>query len=81
MTTYHIHNSDFMELVGRPSQAKTGDVFKLKKAVKGFTGPACRGEWNVPIPAGTYKIVSRKYFRGGTQTIEPVHFKKQTCSS
>ncbi len=69
---FHIHNSDFMDLVGRPSLAKTGDVFTLPKAVKGFEGPSCSGAWNVPIPAGTYKIVSRKHFRGGTQTIEAV---------
>ncbi len=68
---FHIHNADYMNLVGRPSLAKTGDIFTLKQAVKGFEGPSCRGEWNVPIPAGLYKIVSRKHFRGGTQTIEP----------
>jgi hypothetical protein len=59
-----------MDLVGRPSLAKTGDVFKLPKATKGFEGPSCAGSQNVPIPAGTYKIVSRKHFRGGTQAIE-----------
>ena len=68
---YHIHNADYMDLVGRPSLAKTGDIFTLKKAVKGFEGPSCSGEFNVPIPAGVYKIVSRKHFRGGTQAIEP----------
>ena len=68
---YHIHNADYMDLVGRPSLAKTGDIFTLSKAVKGFEGPSCAGQCNVPIAAGIYKIVSRKHFRGGTQAIEP----------
>ena len=66
---YHLHNSTFLDHVGRPSQAKRGDVFDLPQTV-GFKGPACRGEWNVPIPAGRYKITSKKHFRGGTLEIE-----------
>ena len=69
---YHIHNGDYMDQIGRPSQASKGDVFELLHPVMGFEGPACRGSKNVPIPAGCYVIVSRKSFRGGTQEIQPV---------
>ena len=69
---FHLHNSDFMSTGKAPSAAKVGDVFTLPSGLKGFEGPGCRGEWNVPIPAGKYQIVSRKNFRGGTQEIEPV---------
>jgi hypothetical protein len=72
VTTYHLCNSDFCDLVGSSADAKRGDVFYLPRACKGFEGPACRGQWNVPIPAGRYKIVSRKGFTGGTQEIQPV---------
>lgn len=68
---YHIHNADFLDHAGRPSLAKRGDTFTLSEEVMGFTGPACRGTKSVPIPPGRYIIVSRKHFRGGTQTIQP----------
>lgn len=69
--SYHIHNGDFMNNVGLPSQAKRGDTFTLPAGLLGFEGPACRGSKSVPIPSGSYVIVSRKYFRGGTQEIKP----------
>jgi len=72
MKTYHIHSSTFADLVGSPSEAKTGDNFTLSKGILGFEGPGCRGKWNVPIPAGSYKIVGRKSFRGGTQEVAAI---------
>ena len=69
--TYHLANSDFLDHVGSPSKAKVGDIITLPSGLRGFEGPACRGEWNVRIPAGKYVITSRKSFRGGTQEIVP----------
>lgn len=71
MTTYHLHNSDYLEHVGRPSQAKRGDQFTLPDGLTAFQGPGCRGMKCVIIPAGDYKVVSRKHFVGGTQEIAP----------
>ena len=68
--SFHLHNSDFMAHVGRPSQARTGQVFNLPVQCMGYEGQACRGRQTVVIPAGTYRIVSRKGFVGGTQEIE-----------
>lgn len=72
---YHIGNAEFADFSKgniRPSTIKSGDVFVLTKNVLGFQGPACIGRRDVPIKAGKYKVTSKKYFRGGTLTIQPV---------
>lgn len=66
--TWHLFNSDYP---ASPSKAKVGDVFILAKEAAGSEGPGCRGK-EIRIPVGTYIIVSRKSFRGGTQEIEAV---------
>lgn len=69
--TYHLNNSEYLSQVGKPSQAKRGDVFVLTRPSIGREGGGCRGHI-VHIPAGKYKIVSRKHFVGGSQEIEAV---------
>jgi hypothetical protein len=65
---YHIYNFNFINVVGLPSKAKVGDVFTLSEPSKGSERQGCRGI-DVVIPPGTYKIVSRKGFKAGTQEI------------
>lgn len=68
--TYHLMNAELMEVAGeRPSQTKVGQIIKLPKAVK-----ACPWKHNKAdmIPAGTYRIISRKGFVGGSQEVELV---------
>ncbi len=69
--TYHLANWEYLSQVGRPSQAKTGDTLVLTRPSTGYEGGGCRGN-NITIPAGKYKIVSRKHFVGGSQEIEVV---------
>ncbi len=69
--TYHLHNADFLLIAQlSPRDAKQGDIFVLPTSCLGFQGPSCRGQQNIVIEAGTYKIINRKGFRGGTQEIE-----------
>lgn len=64
---YNIMNADMLHICGiRPSLQTRGDVFVLPTQVEAC--PWLPGD--KLIPAGTYRITSRKRFRGGSQEIE-----------
>lgn len=66
---YHLMNADLW-LVCKLSarEIKNGTVFKLPKTVETCPWKAGPKE----IPAGTYKLVSRKFFVGGVLVVEAV---------
>ena len=74
MARYHIMNSDIMENCAgglRPSKTTVGQIIVLRKAVETCSWKTALGGAK-EIPAGKYKIVSRKGFVGGSQEIESV---------
>lgn len=74
--TYHLMNADTRHVVGVSpcDDMPNGQVFTLPKKVekcpwKTSTAELAADKW---IPAGKYKVVSRKFFRGGSIEIAPV---------
>lgn len=65
--TFHIMNADLYQVAGvSPRASKRGDTFALPDAVSAC--PWLPGD--KLIPAGSYRIVSKKHFAGGSIEVE-----------
>lgn len=72
MTSYHLSNASIVEYSDSfPSRLKKGGTFELRSEGRGSEGGGWRGA-KVFVPAGTYRVVSKKHFVGGTIEVAPL---------